>query len=78
MFVNIIKAVGLTATAVMVPVVFGAVGLFDREIKHEEYLEEVKTRAPLNRNGNPYVAQPQQFTVTSMVSYCSFRHLILR
>ena len=67
MFLNLVKGITLTAGTILFPAMFTLIGWLDREMKHDQYLEEVKTRAPLNRSGVPHIPKQEDFTITSMV-----------
>lgn len=67
MFFNLVKGITFIAGTILVPATFTLIGWLDREMKHDQYLKEVKTRAPLNRSGVPHISQQKDFTITSMV-----------
>ena len=67
MFLNLVIGITLTTGTILVPATLTLIGWLDREMKHDQYLEEVKTRAPLNRIGVPHIPKQEDFTLTSMV-----------
>ena len=67
MFLNLVIGIALTTGTILVPATLTLIGWLDREMKHDQYLEEVKTRAPLNRTGVPHIPKQEDFTLTSMV-----------
>ena len=67
MFLNLVLGITLTTGTILVPATLTLIGWLDREMRHDQYLEEVKTRAPLNRIGVPHIPKQEDFTLTSMV-----------
>lgn len=66
---NVLKVILLSMFGLVItPVTLGVIGYWHRESHYEEYIEEMKTRPPLNRTGTPLVRTTQDFSLMSMVS----------